>query len=151
MRFFIICFTILFYSSPYSQTDWVMWEKAEISYTVNHEKSGRGKSFLGNSFDETIVNSLANLYWIFISDVDGDNCPFHPSCSSFYLESVKHTGFFQGTLMFFDRFTRDINFVNRRARYPRLPNYKVYDPVSLYTLDEESINYYPPSKKLPRP
>jgi putative component of membrane protein insertase Oxa1/YidC/SpoIIIJ protein YidD len=87
---------------------------------------------------------LINTYWIFISDLDGDNCPFHPSCSSFFLESIEETNLIQGTLMFFDRFTRDSNPVNREEHYPVYKNYRFYDPPKLYTLSKEKIQIIPP-------
>ena len=78
-------------------------------YILPHSERSYGieKGSLSNIF----VDRFTHAYWILISDVDGDNCPFSPSCSSFFVESVKETNIFQGTLMFADRLTRDTNFL----------------------------------------
>ncbi|MEJ2494933.1 MAG: hypothetical protein P8Y79_11475 [Ignavibacteriaceae bacterium] len=47
--------------------------------------------------------------------------------------------------MFFDRFTRDYNFIERYNHYPRVEDGHYYDPISLYTLNVKKINYIPPS------
>jgi putative component of membrane protein insertase Oxa1/YidC/SpoIIIJ protein YidD len=139
---------ILFFccSFIYAQTDWARWEKADIDYAKQSNKDKRAYSISGNNLPETFIKSLASAYWFFISDLDGDNCPFHPSCSAFLIESVKETNLPQGVLMFFDRFTRDLNIFNRADKYPRIGTFHFYDPVQLYTLGENKINYLPPHK-----
>lgn len=138
---------ILFFcfAKIHSQTDWVKWEKADLSYSKNDEFAKRDYSISGESFSELTVKSLASAYWFFISDVDGDNCPFRPSCSGFLIQAVKETNLPQGTLMFFDRFTRDLNIFGRMNKYPRYGALHFYDPVDLYTLDEDKIHYLPPT------
>ena len=135
----------LFTFAASAQTDWVKWRKAEVNYEKPNRFRHRNYSFHETSIPQIAAKSLANAYWFFISDVDGDNCPFQPTCSSFLLQSVKETNLFQGTLMFFDRFTRDYNFIKRYERYPRVKNGHYYDPVTLYTLDKNKIEYIPPS------
>ena len=135
---------ILFYAlTIYAQTDWVKWGKADFSYELKKENSQRQYSISGNNAGETALRILAVGYWFFISDVDGDNCPFSPTCSSFFLQSVKETNIFQGTLMFADRFTRDMDFIDRFSHYPVSKNQHFYDPPSLYTLDKSKIKYIP--------
>ncbi len=141
--FLLIFFCFYFYSS--AQTDWVKWEKADPKYAVEFESSRRDYNFSGLNFSEAIVKSFTAGYWFFISDVDGDNCPFRPSCSSFLVEAVKETNPPHGVLMFFDRFTRDLNIFNRSDKYPRFGKIHFHDPVYLYTLDEEKIKYLPPA------
>lgn len=131
--------------STYSQTDWVKWEKADLSYKKINEYTKRNYSISGESFSEIAVRSMTAAYWFFISDVDGDNCPFSPSCSNFFVKAVKETNLPQGMLMFFDRFTRDLNIFNRDNKYPRIGSVHYYDPVYLYTLDEDKIRYLPPN------
>ena len=126
-----------------AQTDWVKWGKADYSYQIKQESSQRQYSVSGNNFGETALKSIAVGYWVLISDVDGDNCPFSPTCSSFFLQSVKETNFAQGTLMFADRFTRDMDFIDRFSHYPVAKNRHFYDPVSLYTLNTSQIKYIP--------
>ena len=136
---------ILFFSqfSIYSQTDWIRWEKSDPSYQVKNIYLERGYDQSIESVSDIIIKPIINAYWFFISDVDGANCPFNPSCSSFLVQSVKEANIFQGTLMFFDRFTRDTNIIGRQKHYPRYGNKHFYDPVTLYTLDEKKINFIP--------
>lgn len=142
----LISLILLFCSASfYAQTDWVKWEKADLSYSKNSEVTKRNYSISGESFSDLALKSLASVYWFFISDVDGDNCPFRPTCSGFLIEAVKETSLPQGTLMFFDRFTRDLNIFGRMNRYPRYGALHFHDPVDLYTLNEDKIRYLPSS------
>ena len=140
MKFiFIIVFIPLLLLN--AQTDWEKWEKADIDYTLKDNYRHRDYSFDSGNVGNFGVKSFVNAYWFFVSDVDGDNCPFRPSCSSFFVDAVKETNIFQGTLMFFDRFTRDIN-IFKEGKYPREKSGYYYDPSSLYTLSKK-INYIP--------
>jgi len=142
--FFILLFSA--YTAIISaQTDWVKWEKADLTYSKDNEDSKRDYSILGDNFSETALNSLTSVYWFFISDLDGDNCPFRPSCSNFFVEAVKETNLAQGLLIFFDRFTRDLNIFSRANKYPHFGAKYYYDPISLYTLVEDKIHYLPPN------
>jgi putative component of membrane protein insertase Oxa1/YidC/SpoIIIJ protein YidD len=127
----------------YSQTDWKKWGKADINYEIKSENHNRNYSLTGNNAGETALKALAITYWVFISEVDGDNCPFSPTCSSFFLQSVKETNIIQGALMFSDRFTRDMNVFDRFSHYPIAANRHFYDPPSLYTLNYTKIKYIP--------
>jgi len=141
----ITLFIIISFSTVFSQTDWVKWESAEHSYEIPNEYRHRDYSFEADDIGEAFVKSIGNAYWFFISDLDGDNCPFRPSCSSFLIQSAKETNLLQGTLMFFDRFTRDMNIYKGHYHYPRVKKGYYYDPITLYTLDKDSIKYIPPS------
>lgn len=133
----VLCFTgILF-----SQTDWNKWSKANYSYSIPIENNERNFS-LGNNFGEAALKSFVDIYWFFISDLDGNNCSFSPACSTFFLEAVKETNIFQGFLMFADRFTRDSNFY-KLNHYPETKNGSFYDPASNYNLNEKEINFIP--------
>ena len=127
-----------------AQTETQKWGKADISYQMNSINIGRSNGIESGSISDIIVSSLTNVYWIFISDVDGDNCSFSPTCSSFFVESVKETNLIQGTLMFADRLTRDTNFIDRQHRYPIASNGRLYDIPSSYKLDPSAIKYIPP-------
>jgi putative component of membrane protein insertase Oxa1/YidC/SpoIIIJ protein YidD len=122
--------------------DWQKWGKAEYSYQISDETSNRDYSIKNENFGSTILKSFADVYWFFISDVDGDNCSFSPTCSSFFIGAVKETNIFQGTLMFADRFTRDLNLF-KINHYPRVRDGHFYDPVSYYTLDNTKIKAIP--------
>lgn len=121
------------------QTDWEKWGKAEVSYKIENPYADRNYSFNGNA-GEFLLKTFINGYWFFVSEVDGDNCPFQPSCSSFFIESVKETNLLQGVLMFADRFTRDINFYKRNDHYPRAKYGKYFDPPLLYSLNKEKLS-----------
>lgn len=139
--FSLITFLFLFVVSSIAQTDWQRWEKSEPSYIKETINLKRDYSYQNNSLSYIFSKTLINAYWILISEVDGDNCPFHPSCSSFLVESVHETNLIQGALMFFDRFTRDSNPVGREEHYPIYKEYRFYDPPTLYTLDKNKIKF----------
>ena len=145
MKIFFALILFFCFTNVYSQTDWVKWEKANMSYSNDNEQLKRDYSISGESFSEAALKSLASAYWFFISDLDGDNCPFRPSCSNFFVGAVKETNLPQGVLIFFDRFTRDLNIFSRANKYPRFGAKYYYDPVSLYTLAEDKIHYLPPN------
>lgn len=140
---YFLLFILIFQFTNYSQTDWVRWEKSDPTYQIEDTFFERDYDLSIESASDVIVKPVINAYWFFISDVDGTNCPFNPSCSSFLAQSIKETNIFQGTLMFFDRFTRDTNVFGRHEHYPRFGKNHFYDPVSLYTLNEEKIKYIP--------
>jgi putative component of membrane protein insertase Oxa1/YidC/SpoIIIJ protein YidD len=128
----------------YAQSDWQRWGKAEISYQLSSSDDQRNPSNSTNSISEKALSAIISAYWILISDVDGDNCAFSPTCSSFFIESVKETNLFQGILMFSDRLTRDTDFIGRELKYPLAKNGKFYDIPSNYKLDPDIIKYIPP-------
>jgi putative component of membrane protein insertase Oxa1/YidC/SpoIIIJ protein YidD len=136
----IICLFFLFLTfSVYSQTDWVRWEKSDPSYQQEDDYEQRDYNLSIESVSDIFVKPIVNAYWFFISDVDGANCPFHPSCSSFLVQSIQETNPVQGTIMFFDRFTRDTNIFGRLEHYPRYGKRHYYDPITLYILDKQQI------------
>jgi putative component of membrane protein insertase Oxa1/YidC/SpoIIIJ protein YidD len=116
----------------------VKWEAKQISYelpiTHLHEYT-----IDKSSFGMTILSSFRNIYYFFISDLDGDNCPFYPSCSAFFIQSVKETNILNGGLMFADRFTRDLNLLKGMNHYPIYKSGKFFDPPFNYTLNSQKI------------
>jgi hypothetical protein len=152
---YIIFFSFIFVTQLFPQdykhnkepdsTDWQKWGKADYSYEIPGQSASgkRNYSLSGEKFGGKVLKSFADVYWFFISDVDGDNCSFSPTCSSFFILAVKKTNIFQGTLMFADRFTRDLNLF-KLNHYPRVRDGHFYDPVSLYTLNEEDIKIIEP-------
>lgn len=128
-----------------NSTDWQKWGKEVYSYKIPDQKvtGKRNYSLSGENFGGSILKTFADTYWFFISDVDGDNCSFDPTCSSFFVLAVKKTNLMQGTLMFADRFTRDLNLF-KLNHYPRVEDGHFYDPVLLYTLNKADINVITP-------
>jgi len=144
MKFLFVAL-LIYSSTAFSQTELVKWEKADFSYRINKSTSDRDYSYNSKNPLDIFLKSVTNAYWFFISDLDGDNCPFHPSCSSFLLDAVAETNIVQGSLMFFDRFTRDASFIGRYDRYPKHKSGKLYDPAYLYDLRS---NDFIPSYKI---
>ncbi len=140
----LILFFILVSVSVFVQTNIRKWGKADVSYQMKPVNTERNYGIEKGSAADMLVSGLTNAYWIFISDVDGDNCAFSPSCSSFYIQSIRETNILQGTLMFADRLTRDTNFIDRQFRYPFAENGRLYDVPSNYKLDAAEIKYIPP-------
>ena len=144
-NFKLFLFLLFISTSAFCQTENLKWQKADISFEKPDNFIPRDYSFESDNAGEFITKSIVNAYWFFISDVDGDNCPFRPSCSVFFLESAKETNIFQASLMFFDRFTRDMNFVKGMNHYPRVKSGYLFDPPQNYTLNQGRINYLPPA------
>ena len=129
----------------FAQTEWIKWGKADYSYALPSKENGRDYSFHEKGVGNIILKSAADAYWILFSDADGDNCSFNPTCSHFLVLSIHQTNLVQGTLMFFDRFTRDMD-VYKLNHYPRVRDGHYYDPPSLYSLNTKKIKYLPPSE-----
>jgi len=72
---------------------------------------------------------LIGFYQHFISPAGGvDRCGFRPSCSRYGHQAIREQGPVVGVMMTADRLTRCNLF--ERPGYTRLPNGKLYDPVS---------------------
>ena len=79
---------------------------------------------------------LIGFYQHFVSPVGGvDRCGFRPSCSRFGHQAIQGQGPVVGVMMTADRMTRCNVF--ERPGYTRLPNGKLYDPVSSNLLFEK--------------
>lgn len=123
---FLFIISSPFFLSAQSETE--KWEKGKYNYEI---KSSHLNSHSHNS-DGSAAGLTIALYKFLISDLDGDNCAFAPSCSSFFVEAVNESGLFRGTLMFADRLTRDFNPTGRNENYPLKLNGKYIDPVRYY-------------------
>ena len=121
-----------------AQTDWERWGPHTVPYEIRKIESIENLS-KENSSGIGLLDMTKSLYKYLISDHDGDNCPFYPSCSAFLIQSVKETNIFQGLLMFADRFTRDSNFFKYKGQYPLHSSGKFYDPVCNYELDRKKL------------
>lgn len=137
----IILLLILLSGIISAQTDWVRWGKADVDYEISSQHQ-RSHSIDNSSTGAAILSGLQISYAVLISDVDGDNCPFYPTCSSFFVRSIKETNVLQGTLMFADRFTRDSNLFKWRGHYPVYSSGKLYDPTYNYYLDQDKVRFY---------
>jgi|SRR5690606_33271507 len=140
MKFFIL-FLFVITAAAFSQTETFKWEKADFLFRNERISDHQRISFDSTNLLNNLTKSFVYGYRIFISDVDGDNCPFHPSCSAFLIDAVEQNNFVQGTLMFFDRFTRDASFIGRQHRYPKHSSGKLFDPAEQYSF--RSYNFVP--------
>lgn len=138
---YLLIIIFSYYVIAFSQTEKEKWGKNETSYIQVNDNIKKEYSFSGDTPFEFIINSSVYVYRIIFSNLDGENCPFHPSCSYFLIESVKETNIFQGVLMFMDRFTRDLNFVERNKKYSRHRSGKFNDPVLFYTFSNKNYFY----------
>ncbi|MBI9070656.1 MAG: membrane protein insertion efficiency factor YidD [Melioribacteraceae bacterium] len=123
----------------YAQTDWERWEAKEVSYQSNAAENHEHEYVSGGS--GFILSALKGTYSFFISDLDGDNCPFSPTCSGFFIQSVQKTNIITGALMFADRFVRDSNLFKSRNQYKLVIHNHLYDPVENYLLKTESVKF----------
>ncbi|HRI45672.1 MAG TPA: membrane protein insertion efficiency factor YidD [Ignavibacteriaceae bacterium] len=121
----------------------IIFIKKEINYTAEESFPLRDSTNSNSSSIDKVINSLLFIYSKTISEHDGDNCPFHPSCSSFFLDAVQKTDLISGTLLFADRFTRDTNPIKSSRKHFLLPNGKLYDPVKKYLLKSERFIFSP--------
>lgn len=87
---------------------------------------------LSGSVAEVSFKILVNGYSLFISEPDGENCPFDPSCSRFFIESLKQTNVFEAVLLASDRLIRDTSFGNKYKHYHTDIFGKLIDPPSRY-------------------
>ncbi len=133
-----VLFFIFISVTIFAQTDLTRWEKKEPIYTKS-VFSIKEETVTKNDVFTFLVKNSQKVYKVVISDLDGENCPFYPSCSKFYVESVSKGGIIKGTLMFFDRFTRDLNIFRDRKHYDELPNGKLFDPVDNYLLKPDKF------------
>jgi len=134
----IIVLIFFFANILMAQTDWSRWQKAEVDYSIGINGAKGNHNHEGFS----PLSILKDGYSFLISDLDGDNCPFYPTCSSFFVESVSETNFIKGTLMFADRFTRDSNLFKTHEHYPVHISGRLFDPVENYLLNDSTIIFY---------
>ena len=77
-----------------------------------------------------IINTISNLIYCFIkllvifykkyiSPLLGNNCKFYPTCSIYYLESLKYNGIVKGHALFLARLLRCNPFCTGGIDYPR--------------------------------
>ncbi len=72
---------------------------------------------------------LIGVYQRFVSPIGGvDRCGFRPSCSNYGRQAIRDQGPVLGVILIGDRQIRCNVF--ERPGYTRLPNGKLYDPVS---------------------
>ena len=139
MKNVILVILFLFCSFLSAQDEWEKWGEADISYEL--PQISKREASPGSS----VLTGMQKAYRFLISDLDGDNCPYHPSCSSFLVEAVKETNIIQGIIMYSDRFVRDLN-VFKSGLYPVHKSGHYYDPPKNYSLNFKKVEYFPRNK-----
>jgi putative component of membrane protein insertase Oxa1/YidC/SpoIIIJ protein YidD len=128
-----IIFIIIIISIPlFAQTETGHWTSQKPDYKIL-QPAEKDYSLDTSSFGNMALSGFQNTYYFLVSDLDGDNCPFTPTCSHFFVIAVKETNLLKGTLMFADRFTRDLNFIER-DKYPRDKNGRLIDLPQKYEM-----------------
>jgi len=95
----------------------------------------RGEELQTSSVHVAMLGLIA-IYQRFVSPVGGvDRCGFRPSCSAYGYQAIRDQGPVLGIILIGDRLTR-CNLFDRPG-YTRLPNGKLYDPVSENLLFEK--------------
>ncbi|MBN1301572.1 MAG: membrane protein insertion efficiency factor YidD [Melioribacteraceae bacterium] len=135
---------VLFFISQcmIAQSELKKWIKLDATYET--EQPARSGYIIKNKEAGSLLLSVFKITYNFlISDLDGDNCPFYPTCSQFFIQSVEETNLVKGALMFADRFTRDTNIFKRYPYYPLHKSGRLYDPVHNYKLNFSDVVHYP--------
>ena len=89
-------FSVLLTTSAFCQIENLKWQKADISYEKQIHSNKRDYSFESENAGEFLTKSLTNAYWFFISDVDGDNCPFQTNLFFISFAINKRNKYFPG-------------------------------------------------------
>jgi len=123
----------VFFISTFAQVENYKWETKNENYQLE-QLPEKEYQISTSGFSQLLISSAQVTYYKLFSEYDGDNCPFYPSCSTFFVDAVEETNIIQGSLMFADRFTRDLNFFKSFSSYPLDNTGKFYDPVYKYAL-----------------
>jgi putative component of membrane protein insertase Oxa1/YidC/SpoIIIJ protein YidD len=123
----IIFLFFIFTTFVAAQQESKRWSRTVVSYEIKNADEANNKH-------ETESDLLSSIHWAykyFVSDLDGDNCPFAPSCSVFFIQAAKQTNLLKASLMFADRFMRDTNIFNRE-NYIKNSSGKLIDTIENY-------------------
>ncbi len=107
------------------------WQPAQLDWGEELPMKKKYYDLEGNA-GEVVFKILVNGYRLFISEPDGENCPFNPSCSRFFIESLQQTNIFEAVLMTSDRLIRDTSFGDKYKHYHVDKFGRLIDPPSRY-------------------
>jgi hypothetical protein len=85
----ILLALIIISSAAFAQ-EFERWGKKEIPYAAKYETA---ETETGG-----VLNAVRGMYRLLLSDLDGDNCPFAPTCSSFFTKAASEYGLITGDL-----------------------------------------------------
>lgn len=123
----LLCFSSL----SIAQIETHKWEAKRVDYLLQTDER-KLTSVQTNNVSTFFVSSTQVIYHKLFSEYDGDNCPFYPSCSTFFVHAVDSSNVIIGSLLFADRFTRDLNFFKGFESYPIHKSGKFHDSVEKY-------------------
>ena len=74
----------------------------------------------------TFVISVIKLYQFFVSPLIGSNCRYLPTCSEYFIESLKINGFFKGMFLGIRRILKchPIKILGGNSGFDPVPNSK---------------------------
>lgn len=97
-------------------------------FDVKDQKTSYREYVTNTNEAKQVISAMFLFYKEFISSQDIDACVFTPSCSVYYMESIKTYGVIEGIFNGFDRMTRCHGL--GKGYYPIHPHtHKYYDPV----------------------
>lgn len=123
----LIVFVWLFCGVIYGQS----WEAVRVDYAEEIPVKKKYYEIKGD-VPEVVFRVLVNGYRLFISEPDGENCPFSPSCSRFFVEALGETNIVEAVLLTSDRLIRDTSFDNKYKHYHIDKHGYLIDPPSRY-------------------
>lgn len=142
MTHYIVIVVLLCSGLSLAQPEHTVWGEQQYSPLRPTLIEERNYSLSDVNLVTAPLKILAMGYWFFISDQDGENCPFNPSCSQFAVESFKEANPLFALMMTSDRLIRDTNIFDRAGHY-RYYKKRLYDPVTNHVLDTEKIRLTP--------
>jgi putative component of membrane protein insertase Oxa1/YidC/SpoIIIJ protein YidD len=135
MHFKIAILTVVFLLSAFVLSAQVSKADKATQLKELFKPSPKGKSdysvYLKNSSNELeATGALLYLgYKNFLSSQDMSVCVFHPSCSTFAIQSLQNDNIFEAYLKIFDRLSRCHGF-SKPGQYPTYKNTGLlYDPI----------------------
>ncbi|MBW2596114.1 MAG: membrane protein insertion efficiency factor YidD [Deltaproteobacteria bacterium] len=82
------------------------------------------------SLPSQAVMGALNFFSEYISKVDGDRCPMHPTCASYSRQAVKKHGVFMGIVMTADRLIHEGSEMDYAPLVKAGGGVRYYDPVN---------------------
>lgn len=83
----------------------LLWESASAEPYPNATANKAGPADSAQEQNHTVLYPI-KFFMKYISPVDGNRCPMHPSCSKYCLDAVQRHGLLMGWIMTCDRLIR---------------------------------------------
>ena len=102
-----MCFSFISYAGSTQTADEI--EQLKIVYVPEPIESAVQHDTIIRSEYELVVFALLRFYKEYISSHDWGSCVYNPSCSDYFVESIRTEGFAKGLLNGIDRIMRCTN------------------------------------------